>query len=82
MNGTPNILTSSTAPEECDQVLNALLLRWPCEPGEILSPVHLDHLCHCRSCLQKWIALEAAVDLACVSAPGRQEPGPVSPVVT
>ena len=64
MNKIPDNLISSKAPDECHQVLNALLLRWPVEPKEELSSALLDHLCHCRSCLRKWIALEAAADLA------------------
>ena len=64
MNKIPDILISSKAPDECRQVLNALLLRWPVEPKEDLSPALLDHFCQCRSCLRKWIALEAAADLA------------------
>ena len=68
MNKIPDNLISSRAPDECRQVLNALLLRWPVEPKEELSSALLDHLCHCRSCLRKWIALEAAADLA--SFPG------------
>lgn len=61
---TPDNLILSKAPDECRQVLNALLLRWPVEPEEDLPSVLLDHLCLCRSCLRKWIALEAAADLA------------------
>jgi hypothetical protein len=68
MNKIPDNLISSRAPDECRQVLNALLLRWPVEPKEELSSALLDHLCHCCSCLRKWIALEAAADLA--SFPG------------
>lgn len=64
MNKIPDILISSKAPDDCHQVLNALLLRWPVEPNEELSSALLDHLCQCRSCLRKWIALEAAADLA------------------
>jgi hypothetical protein len=64
MNKIPDNLISSKAPDECHQVLNALLLRWPVEPNEELPSALLDHLCHCRSCLRKWIALEAAADLA------------------
>lgn len=67
MKAVPEIITSSRAPDECRQVLNSLLLRWPEEPSDTLSTVLLDHLCHCRSCLQKWIALEAAADLASFS---------------
>lgn len=55
---------SSSAPDACHQVLDALILCWPEEPGDILSPALLNHLCQCRSCLRKWIALEAALDLA------------------
>jgi hypothetical protein len=68
MNKIPDILISSKAPDDCHQVLNALFLHWPVEPKEELSSALLDHLCHCRSCLRKWIALEAAADLA--SFPG------------
>lgn len=68
MNKIPDNLISSKAPDECHQVLNALLLRWPAEPKEELSSALLDHLCHCRGCLRKWIALEAAADLASLPA--------------
>ena len=64
MNKIPDILISSKAPYDCHQVLNALFLRWPVEPNEELPSALLDHLCQCRSCLRKWIALEAAADLA------------------
>jgi hypothetical protein len=64
MNKLPDNLISSKAPDECHQVLNALFLHWPVEPEEELPSALLDHLCHCRSCLRKWIALEAAADLA------------------
>ena len=63
MNAAPENYLSS-APADCQQVLEALLLRWPEEPSHSLPSVLLDHLCHCRSCLRKWIALEAAADLA------------------
>ena len=63
MNAAPENSLSS-APADCQQVLEALLLRWPEEPSDSLPSVLLDHLCHCRSCLRKWIALEAAADLA------------------
>lgn len=63
MNAAPENFLSS-APADCQQVLEALLLRWPEEPSESLPSALLDHLCHCRSCLRKWIALEAAADLA------------------
>lgn len=64
MNKIPDILISSKAPDDCHQVLNALFLRWPVEPNGELPSALLDHLCQCRSCLRKWIALEAAADLA------------------
>ena len=64
MNKIPDTLISSKAPDDCHQVLNALFLRWPVEPNEELPSALLDHLCQCRSCLRKWIALEAAADLA------------------
>ena len=64
MIATPETLMSSPAPDVCHQVLDALLLQWPEEPGDVLSPALLDHLCQCRGCLRKWIALEAAADLA------------------
>ncbi len=63
MNAAPENYLSS-APADCQQVLEALLMRWPEEPSDSLPSVLLDHLCHCRSCLRKWIALEAAADLA------------------
>ncbi len=55
---------SSSASDECHQVLNALLLQWPEKPSDTMSSAILDHFCQCRSCLRKWIALEAAADLA------------------
>ena len=58
---------SSSGSDACNQVLDALFLRWPEEPDDILSPTLLDHLCQCRGCLRKWIALEAAADLASLS---------------
>jgi len=58
---------SSSASDECHQVLNALLLQWPEEPSDTMSSAILDHFCQCRSCLRKWIALEAAADLASLS---------------
>ena len=58
---------SIPAPEECHQVLSTLLQNWPEEPSDTLSSALLDHFCHCRGCLRKWIALEAAADLASLS---------------
>ncbi len=58
---------STAASDECRQVLNYLMFDWPEEPGDDESPAFLRHLCHCRDCLRKWIALEAAADLASVS---------------
>lgn len=60
MNTNPEILTT---PDLCDRALSMLLSVWPEESDE-LSPTLLDHLGQCRSCLQKWIALETAADLA------------------
>ena len=68
MKNPPEKSASSIASDECQQVLNALLLRWPDGPSDNWSSAHLDHLCHCRNCLRKWIALEAAADLAGFSA--------------
>ena len=78
MKAAPENLLSS-APADCQQVLEALLLRWPEEPSDSLPSVLLDHLCHCRNCLRKWIALEAASDLADLpeSAAETQTPGEV-----
>jgi len=67
MTKTPEIFTSSTASDECRQALNALLLQWPEKPSDTMSSAILDHFCQCRSCLRKWIALEAAADLASLS---------------
>lgn len=58
---------STAASDECRQVLNYLMFDWPEEPRDDKSPAFLHHLCHCRDCLRKWIALEAAADLASVS---------------
>ena len=58
---------STAASDECRQMLNYLMFDWPEEPGDDKSPAFLRHLCHCRDCLRKWIALEAAADLASVS---------------
>lgn len=60
----PDIQTNLTAPVSCGQVLDVLVLRWPEEPVDTMSPALLDHLCHCRECLRKWIALEAATELS------------------
>ncbi len=68
MNTTPEPLTSTEAPPDCEEVLNRLLTFWPDEPDDEQSPALLSHLCLCRSCLQKWIALEAAADLASFAA--------------
>ncbi len=64
MNTMPGIFTSSATSEECRQVLNSLMFDWPEEPSDDESSAFLSHLCHCRDCLRKWIALEAAADLA------------------
>jgi hypothetical protein len=67
MTTTPENLVS-TAPDDCVQVLNRLMSLWSNEPDDEQSPAVLDHLCHCRSCLRKWIALEAAAELASFSS--------------
>lgn len=67
MNTKPGIFMSTAASDECRQMLNYLMFDWPEEPGDDKSPAFLRHLCHCRDCLRKWIALEAAADLASVS---------------
>jgi hypothetical protein len=69
MSTIPETLTSSFAPDACHQVLDALFLSWPDAPSDCLSSAHLDHLRQCRSCLRKWIAFEAAADLAFPAAP-------------
>jgi len=74
MNTTPEIFMSSPASDECHQMLNALLLQWPEKPSDFMSSAILDHFCRCRSCLQKWIALEAAADLASLSILGCDAP--------
>ena len=48
----------------CEQVHLDLLQHWPEAPLESMSAAFLDHLCQCRVCLRKWIALEAAAALA------------------
>jgi len=67
MKTMPEIFTSSATSDECRQVLHSLMLDWPEEPSDDESSAFLSHLCHCRDCLRKWIALEAAADLASVS---------------
>ncbi len=64
MSTPPDIQTNISAPVSCEQVLDVLVLRWPEEPVDTMSPALLDHLCHCRHCLCKWIALEAATELS------------------
>ena len=61
---------STAASDECRQVLNDLMFDWPEEPGDDKSPAFYRHLCHCRGCLRKWIALEAAADLATIPLDG------------
>jgi hypothetical protein len=48
----------------CEQVHVDLLEQWPETPLDSMSATFLDHLCQCRVCLRKWIALEAAAALA------------------
>ena len=48
----------------CEQVHVDLLEHWPETPFDSMSAAFLDHLCQCRVCLRKWIALEAAAALA------------------
>ena len=74
MGKNPEPSASTSAPDECHQVLSALFMRWPEEPSDCLSSTLLDHLCQCRSCLRKWIALEAAADLASMSFMVCEEP--------
>ncbi|MFN9720703.1 MAG: hypothetical protein ACK58L_18550 [Planctomycetota bacterium] len=64
MTTIPEHLTSTEAPVDCEQVLNRLSTFWLNEPDDEQSPALFSHLCLCRSCLQKWIALEAAAELA------------------
>jgi hypothetical protein len=67
MKKTPENPTSTVAPDECAQVLNRLMMFWPDEPDDDESPAFLDHLSQCRSCLRKWIAFEAAAELAAIT---------------
>jgi hypothetical protein len=48
----------------CEQVHLDLLQHWPETSLDEMSETFVDHLCHCRVCLRKWIALEAAAALA------------------
>jgi hypothetical protein len=67
MNSTPETFSTSTAPVKCPQVLDELLQSWPEVPSDTSSSALLDHLCHCRGCFRKWIAFEAAAELAIFS---------------
>lgn len=64
MSTIPDNQTNLKAPVSCERVLTMLVLSWPEEPSDTTSPALLDHLCHCRDCLRKWIALEAATELS------------------
>lgn len=59
--------------DDCQQVLAALLVIWPEVPDDDSSSGLLDHLCECRNCRQKWLALEIAADLAVVPAHRRHD---------
>jgi len=52
----------------CEQVHPDLLQHWPETPLDEMSAAFVDHLCQCRVCLRKWIALEAAAALATLPA--------------
>ena len=52
--------------DDCQQVLGALLVSWPEVPDDESSSGLLDHLCKCRNCREKWLALEIAADLAAI----------------
>lgn len=57
---------------ECRTVHAQLIDAVLGEQDEALSSVLLDHVSKCRSCLKRWIALQAAADLAICS--GSTEP--------
>lgn len=47
----------------CQRVLMELLHSWPEVPDEAASSGLLDHVCGCPRCLQRLIALDAALEL-------------------
>lgn len=55
--------------EDCRAVHARLLGDWLGETDEVASSVLLDHVSTCRSCLKRWIALQAAADLALCAVP-------------
>lgn len=60
----PEPCVSDDLSECCEQVHLDLLQYWPETPLDEMSAAFVDHLCQCRVCLRKWIALEAAAALA------------------
>lgn len=50
--------------EECRAARERLLGGWLGDTGEAESSVLLDHVSQCPGCLKKWIAIQAAGDLA------------------
>lgn len=60
----PDPCVSNDLSECCEQVHLDLLQHWPETSLNEMSATFVDHLCQCRVCLRKWIALEAAAALA------------------
>lgn len=50
--------------EECRVARERLLGQWLGDTGEAESSVLLSHISRCPDCLKKWIAIQAAGDLA------------------
>ncbi|MFK7821352.1 MAG: hypothetical protein AB8G99_21735 [Planctomycetaceae bacterium] len=55
--------------EDCRVVHAQLLDAWLGDVDEETSPALLSHFSKCRGCLKRWIAIQAAADLALVSTP-------------
>lgn len=59
--------------QDCQAIHAQLPDLWLEEPDEVTSSVLLDHISTCRSCLKRWIALQAAADLALFPPLGQQK---------
>lgn len=71
---SPQTAVPDSAADRCECDSFDVIQFWIEPPSSEMSAAFFDHLRHCRGCLQKWITLEAAADMA-----GLFQPEPADP---
>jgi hypothetical protein len=70
--GTIHTMRFRRMNDECRQIRMRLPDELLTKPDGLISSGLLQHVSHCRSCLEVFIALQAAVELACPLDHGSQ----------